>query len=78
MPDNVEHKMATKRLSINLPADVFDELRDLAESRQRSMTDLVRDSFALAKVAYQELGSGNRLAVTNESGKLLKEIVLIR
>jgi hypothetical protein len=77
MTEKGEQK-ASKRLSINLPADVFEELRALAESKQRSMTELVRDSFALAKIAYQESGNGNRLAITSPSGKLVKEIVLTR
>jgi hypothetical protein len=73
------HSVAdSRRLSINLPAAVLNELRNLSETSQRSMTELVRVAFALAKVAYDETGRGNKLVVTDDNGKTLKELVIPR
>ena len=71
-------RQGQKRLSINLPASVFDELQGLAEMSHRSMTELVRDSFGLAKIAYEVTEQGNKLTVTDRSGKTLKELVIAR
>jgi metal-responsive CopG/Arc/MetJ family transcriptional regulator len=73
-PKRAEHK----RLSINLPTPVFDELQHLAEASHRSMTELIRDAFALAKIAYEETGQGNKIAITDRSGRTLKELVILR
>ncbi len=42
------------------------------------MTELVRDAFALAKVAYDETERGNKLVITDDDGKTLKELVIPR
>ena len=70
-------RVGQKRLSINLPTPVFDQLQNLAETSHRSMTELIRDSFALAKIAYEETGHGNKLAITDKSGRTIKELVII-
>ena len=69
-------KQEKQRLSINLPASVLDELRALADSSHRSMTELIRDAFALAKIAHEERQKGNKLTVTDASGKLIKELIM--
>lgn len=66
------------RLNINLPAPVLAEIRELAARSHRSMTDLVRDAFALAKIAYQERERGHHLTVTDAEGRVLKELVMPR
>lgn len=68
----------TQRLTINLPAQVLVELRALAESSHRSMAELVRDAFALAKIAYEEGEKGNSLAVMDRNGRVVKELVMPR
>jgi hypothetical protein len=70
-------RVGQKRLSINLPAPVFDELQSLAEASHRTMTELIRDAFTLAKVAYEETSRGNKIAITDQKGKTLKELVMI-
>jgi hypothetical protein len=69
-------KLERQRLSINLPTPVLDELRALADSSHRSMTELVKDAFALAKIAYEEKQRGNKIAITDSDGKLIKELVM--
>jgi hypothetical protein len=67
-----------KRLNINLPLAVYDELENLARVSSRTMTEIVRTALGLAKVAINEEVNGNKLAIVNSEGKLLKEIVLVR
>jgi len=76
--DQPQSVSGQRRLSINLPETVFDELRKLAETSHRSMTELVRDAFALAKVAYDETERGNKLTVTDDNGRTLKELIIPR
>jgi hypothetical protein len=66
----------TKRLNINLPEPVFNELQELASDSQQSMTSLVRTAFALAQLTYEERAKGNKLVVQDHSGKTVKEIVI--
>ena len=68
----------TKRLNINLPASVYKELQKLSAQSGRSMTEVIRTGFGLAKVAMEESAKNRRLAVTTPDGKILKEIVITR
>jgi hypothetical protein len=65
-----------RRLNINLPEPVFQELQQLSSSTGRSMTDLVRTALGLVNVAYAETNRSHVLAVADKSGKVLKQLVL--
>ena len=65
-----------RRLNINLPEPVFQELQLLSTSTGRSMTDLVRTALGLVNVAYKETVLEHVLAVTDKDGKLLKQLVI--
>ena len=67
-----------RRLNINLPEPVFQELQVLSGSTGRSMTDLVRTALGLVNVAYSETSKSNVLVVADKSGKPIKELVLPR
>ena len=68
----------TKRLSLNLPASLIDELREASERYQQSITTHVRGSLALSKVIYDEAARGHKIAVIDQAGKQVKELVLPR
>ncbi len=65
-----------KRLNINLPEQMYNDLQSLANQTGRSMTDVLRTGFGLAKVALEETRGANRLAVATPEGKVVKEIVI--
>jgi hypothetical protein len=65
-----------KRLNINLPESVYDNLQLLATQSQRSMTDIIRTALSLVKIAIEANQAGNKLAVVDHYGKLQKEIVI--
>src|SRR5262245_15706751 len=66
----------TKRLNINLPAQVFSDLVTLSRKSGRSMTEIVRVALGLAKIAFDEAEKGNKLIVVNPKGRPIKELVI--
>ena len=68
---------STKRLSINLPAEAYDDLRLLATDSGRSMTEVVRTSLGLARVAYDEEKNDRILAVASKDGRLVKQLLIL-
>ena len=68
----------TRRLNINLPRHVFEELEHLARGSGRTMTEVVRVAIGLAAVALAEDQNGNKLVIVNGNGELLKEVILPR
>ena len=66
-----------RRLNINLPEPVYEELQNLSNSTGRTMTELVRTALGLVNVAYGEGKRSNVLVVADkETGKPIKQIVL--
>ncbi len=66
-----------RRLNINLPEPVFQELQQLSASTGRSMTELVRTALGLVNVAYKEKTDRSHvLAVADKDGKILKQLVI--
>ncbi len=68
---------STKRLNINLPTEAYDDLRHLAADSGRSMTEVVRTSLGLARLAYDEGKNDRMLAVTSKDGRLVKQVVIL-
>jgi len=65
-----------KRLNINLPPQVAEDLQRIAASSGRSMTEVVRMALGLVKIAQEVTDHDQKLVVADSSGKPLKEIVL--
>lgn len=65
-----------KRLNVNLPEDSYEEIRALADSSGRSISDIVRTGLGLASIAMEEASRNNYLTITSSEGKLLRQIVL--
>lgn len=66
----------SRRLTVNLPAQTYNELQALAQASGSTMTDVLRTALGLVKIAYDEQARGHVLAVATPDGKLLKQIVL--
>jgi Arc/MetJ-type ribon-helix-helix transcriptional regulator len=69
---------ATRRLNINLPSKVAEDLEKLATDSGRSMTDVVRTALGLVKIAQDVTDRDQKLIVADSEGKPLREIVLPR
>ena len=65
-----------KRLNINLPIGVFDDLEELATTTGRTMTDIVRTALGLIALAISEERNGRKLVIAEPNGKAVKEIIL--
>lgn len=67
------------RLSINLAPDVAKTLKELAKSKNISITEAVRRAIAVWRFMEAETGRGNRIAVVETvNGKdSLREVVLL-
>ena len=66
----------TKRLSINIPEEVYKELQQTAETSGVSMTRLVRNALGLIDVAYKEKKAGNKMTISTSNDMVIKEIML--
>jgi hypothetical protein len=64
------------RLNINLPKSLHDDLCGLARQMGRSITDVVRLGLGLVYIAYTELRPGYRLAICDQDGRPVKELLL--
>jgi hypothetical protein len=67
-----------KRLNINLPATLLEELQQLAIASGKSMTEVVRTALGLVHVAYTQTGPNRRLTISDENGRAMKEIIVPR
>jgi len=61
----------TRRLTINLPSRVFQDLESLSKASQRTMTETIRTALSLAKVAFEEELNDHRIAVLDENDEVL-------
>ncbi len=65
-----------RRLNINLPTSIANDLEALSQKSGRSMTEVVRNALGLVKIANDAADSNQKLVITDAKGKPLKEIVL--
>lgn len=67
-----------KRVNINLPDSLFQELQQLSTRTGRSMTDILRFGLGLAVIAYTQTGPGRKLTISDENDQAVKEILIPR
>ncbi len=68
--------LGVRRLNINLPTSIANDLEALAQKSGRSMTEVVRNALGLVKIASDAADNNQKLVITDEKGKPVKEIVL--
>jgi hypothetical protein len=70
-------RLARKRLNVEFPQRVADQLDTYAEVTGRSKTEFLRLAIGTYAVLCDEMLSGNRVFVASSDGsKLLRELVL--
>ena len=77
-PTKPHSRPELKRLNINLPATLLEELQQLAAGSGKSMTEVVRTALGLVHIAYTQTGPGRRLTISDEKGQAMKEIIVPR
>jgi hypothetical protein len=65
-----------RRLNVNLPVLLHEELQGLAQRSGRSMTEIVRTGLSLATLAFTEAEQSNTLVVADAKGNVIKHILL--
>src|SRR5215469_6918303 len=64
-----------KRINLILPWRAYVEVRELSKATKRSITEMVRLGLGLVKIAIEAHASGQKLIVTTDEGKPVKELV---
>lgn len=67
-----------KKINLNVPASVYRDLQQIAESTGRSMSEIIRSGISLAGYAYRALENGQTLQIAGPDGKPVKEILIVR
>ncbi|HEX8173422.1 MAG TPA: hypothetical protein VF824_23000 [Thermoanaerobaculia bacterium] len=67
---------ALRRLNLNLPVTLYEDLSELAESQGKSMTEIVRTGLGLAHIAYTQLGKQRKLLIADTNGNTIREIFI--
>jgi hypothetical protein len=75
-----ERKQAKQpaRLTINLPADLMDDLKGLAETEAVTMTEIVRRALSAERFLREQQQSGNQLLVLEKGEKKPSKVVVFR
>lgn len=73
---NEDEQPRMRRLTINLPPEVFNEIKELSEEAQIPMSILMRNAFALMKFCYDKTRKGKKVVFHDESDKPVTEIIL--
>jgi len=75
-PQKPRGHLVPRRLNLNLSPQAYADAVDLSEQTSRSLTELVRLGLGLVKIAVEESRKKNKLIVTTEDGRPIKELVL--
>jgi hypothetical protein len=65
----------TRRLNVNLPISVANDLEQLAKESGRNMTEVVRNALGLVKLAHEVSKKKQKLVIADSNDKALKEII---
>lgn len=67
--------MATKKVTVNLPESAVDLLKELAEKRDITMTEALRQSIEVSAILRKEVADGATILIEREHG-LSRQLVL--
>ena len=63
------------KVSVNLPADAVDWLKEIAESDGITMTEALRRSISTQKFVKETVDKGGKLLVEDPDQKALRQVV---
>ena len=67
----------TKRLSLDLAPEADTKLTAMAARIGGTKVDVIRRALALLEYALQANGAGEKLSVTDSSGHILRDVVVL-
>jgi hypothetical protein len=69
--------MSVVKMSVNLPADAVEALRDLAKRRNVTMTEVLRDAIATEKYLDTVVSNNGKILVEKPGG-VVQEVIFVR
>jgi len=75
--DAKSNKASKKRLSLELSADAYEKLTELAEKTDRNMADILRFGLALYDIAIEAQEKNQGIGVVQDK-EVIKEILIPR
>lgn len=70
-----KNEMPIKKLTVNLPASSFDLLKELAERREITLTEALRQSIEVNALLRKELEGGSTILLERQDGPV-RQLVL--
>ncbi|HET9016958.1 MAG TPA: ribbon-helix-helix protein, CopG family [Thermomicrobiaceae bacterium] len=67
--------MPVTKLSVNVPDEAIEILKDIAARRHTTMTEVVRDAIAMEKFLDDETRKGNKVLIEDRDHRV-RELVL--
>jgi hypothetical protein len=64
------------RFHLALPEERMERARALANKRGTTLTETIRTSLGLLEAVEEEVREGNKIAVIDKNGKIVKQILL--
>ncbi len=72
-----ERQLRLRRLVVNLPMRVYRDLAGIAADGEWTLTAVVKQALRLRGIVEDEGRKGNRLAVVDREGKVVRELELL-
>jgi len=68
-----------KKISLNISPEVHKELSELADAGKiHSVSEFIRRGIALQRFMIEAEQRGEKLVVTDDGGRILREVIFIR
>lgn len=75
-PSGAAAQVSEKRFSVTLSGSAYNDLKEIADSTGRTMTDVVRLGIGLVRTFTNETRLGHRISVSSSSGQVIKDLIL--
>jgi metal-responsive CopG/Arc/MetJ family transcriptional regulator len=63
-------KERTRRVNVNFSKDAYEELEEIADKRNKNVSDVVREAIAFEKWYQDTVDSGGHVLVERKNGRL--------
>lgn len=71
----VKEKLETKKVTVALPLDAIDKLKEIASRHGLTMTDAIRRAITTESYIEQEISEGSKVLLQKRGDGTLREVV---
>lgn len=68
--------MELTKLSVNINKDTADAIKEMAEARGISITEVIRRAISIAVFIYEETRAGRQIHTVRADGKKRRELII--